>query len=110
MESSRLLGGCKFGSLLTYTRPRFQLASATTTTSTMTAPNDSAAAPTTTSRPAVNDRCKVFCAAGDQQLDAVIVATRTTRKRKQLDTTPTETAAVAAEEMEYYVHYVEHDR
>jgi RNA binding activity-knot of a chromodomain len=75
----------------------------------------------------IGDHCQVFCAAGNQQLAAVIIERRpsrvchihnkntqhpgttastvTTKRKRTVDV-----ATLAPDDVEYYIHYVEHDR
>jgi hypothetical protein len=76
----------------------------------------------------IGDHCQVFCAAGEQHLAAVVIERRPSRcsiknapqqppggstttttivsKRKRT----VDVATLAPDDVEYYVHYVEHDR
>ena len=60
----------------------------------------------------IGDRCDVRWKGGDQTLRAIIIERRPLnhRKRKKKDAKPPEVDSLAAEETEYYVHYVDHDR
>lgn len=71
----------------------------------------------------INDKCQVRWRGGVQNLPAVVVERRASRKRKQQhqavvpppppQTTTTTTTSIdelAADQLEYYVHYLNHDR
>lgn len=57
----------------------------------------------------IGDQCQVFCSAGNCHLAATIVERRASRKdnpkRKKIDV-----SNLAANDVDYYVHYVDHDR
>ena len=57
----------------------------------------------------INDRCEVKWRGGQQNLPAVVIARRTScNKRKRGDTVDLD--SLPADAIEYYVHYVDHDR
>lgn len=59
----------------------------------------------------VDDKCSVLWRNGEQILPAVVVERRPLghRKRKQNERLP-DVSTLKAAEVEYYVHYVDHDR
>jgi hypothetical protein len=59
----------------------------------------------------VDDKCEVLWRNGEQKLPAVVVERRPLghRKRKKNERAP-DLSTLKADEIEYYVHYDEHDR
>lgn len=57
----------------------------------------------------IGDNCQVFCSAGNCYLAATVVERRASRKnnpkRKKIDV-----SSLPANDVDYYVHYIEHDR
>jgi histone acetyltransferase MYST1 len=59
----------------------------------------------------IHDKCQVRWRGGVQNLPAVVVERRALRKRKHVvASTTTVLDDLAADQMEYYVHYLQHDR
>ena len=61
--------------------------------------------------PQIHDRCDVQWRGGLQTLKAVVVERRplSHRKRKKEDSVP-DLDSLKAEEIEYYIHYIDRDR
>jgi hypothetical protein len=59
----------------------------------------------------VDDKCSILWRNGEQKLPAVVVERRATghRKRKKNERVP-DLSTLKADEIEYYVHYIDHDR
>jgi hypothetical protein len=59
----------------------------------------------------VDDKCSILWRNGEQKLPAVVVERRATghRKRKKNERAP-DLSSLSADEIEYYVHYIDHDR
>jgi hypothetical protein len=59
----------------------------------------------------VDDKCNILWRNGEQKLPAVVVERRATghRKRKKNERAP-DLSSLSADEIEYYVHYIDHDR
>jgi hypothetical protein len=59
----------------------------------------------------VDDKCSILWRNGEQKLPAIVVERRATghRKRKKNEKAP-DLSTLKADEIEYYVHYIDHDR
>lgn len=57
----------------------------------------------------IADQCLVFCTAGKQHLKASIVARRSIKRKRDVNL-DTVIETLAANQVEYYVHYIDHDR